>query len=267
MMKIGIMNKGIGYMSFKEFILFAKELGASGIQPFITGGSISPLMTKSERKEIREFMNANNIELPAVCADFGSEFFSADNNEGQIHRLISMIDMAVDLGTNIVSTHIGHIPDNENDPIYIKKLETFIKAGRYADDLGVYLAAETGRESAETLKKFLSDTGCRSATVNLDPANLAMCIGVDPVQAVYTFGDLIVHTHIKDGTKTGEASYMETPLGEGSVDFPRYLKALQDIGYNGYLTIERGSGEDRIAEITKAFKFITNELDKVQCRN
>ena len=55
-MKIGTMNKGIGYMTFKEFILFAKEAGAEGIQPFITGGNISPLMTKSERAEIKKFM-------------------------------------------------------------------------------------------------------------------------------------------------------------------------------------------------------------------
>ena len=69
------MNKGIGYMTFKEFILFAKEAGAEGIQPFITGGNISPLMTKSERAEIKKFMEENGIELPAVCADFGSKFF------------------------------------------------------------------------------------------------------------------------------------------------------------------------------------------------
>jgi sugar phosphate isomerase/epimerase len=177
---------------------------------------------------------------------------------------MGMIDLAVDLGTNIVSTHIGHIPDDENDPVYQKKLETFKIVGKYADDLDVYLAAETGRETPEVLKKFLLNTGCKSATVNLDPANLAMCIGADPVEAVYTLGDLIVHTHVKDGIKTGETTYMETPLGEGSVDFPRYLKALQDIGYDGYLTIERGGGEDRVAEIRKAFDFIREELRNLQ---
>lgn len=263
-MKIGTMNKGLNYMSFKEFILFAKKLGAKGIQPFITGGNISPLMTKSERREIKEFMAAEGIELPAVCADFGGGYFETADNEASLHRLISMIDMAVDLGTNIVSTHIGPVPKDENDPLYIIKFNTFKKAAKYADDLGVYLAVETGKDTAENLKKFLLKIGYKSATVNLDPANLAMCIGVDPVEAVYTFGDLIVHTHIKDGIKTGETTYMEVPLGEGSVDFPRYLKALKDVGYDGYLTIERGSGEDREAEIKKAFDFITKELKKVQ---
>ena len=69
---------------------------------------------------------------------------------------------------------------------------------------------------------------------------------------------------MKDGIKTGETTYMETALGEGGVDFPRYLKALQDIGYNGYLTIERGGGEDREFEVKKAFEFISKELSKIQ---
>ena len=263
-MKIGIMNKGITQMPFKEMVLLCKEIGATGIQPFITHGQISPVMTKSERKAAAAFLKEQEMDLPAVCADFGAGFFSEENNEAGIHRLIAMIDMAVDMGTAIVSTHIGHIPDDENDPEYQKKLETFKIVGKYADDLGVYLAVETGRETPEVLKKFLLSTGCKSATVNLDPANLAMCIGSDPVEAVYTLGDLIVHTHIKDGIKTGETSYMEVPLGEGSVDFPRYLNALQDIGYDGYLTIERGSGEDRVSEIRKAFDFISKELKQVR---
>ena len=264
MFKIGTMNKGMGHLNFKEFILFAKEVGVDGIQPFITSGGFSPLLTKSERKELKEFMKEQGIELPAVCADFGSEFFDEPNSEASLHRLISMIDLAVDLGTNIVSTHIGAVPEDENDPLYAIKFDNFQKAAKYADDLGVYLAVETGRDTAENLKKFLLKTGYKSATVNLDPANLVMCIGVDPVEAVYTFGDLIVHTHMKDGIKTGETTYMETALGEGGVDFPRYLKALQDIGYNGYLTIERGGGEDREFEVKKAFEFISKELSKIQ---
>ena len=34
-------------------------------------------------------------------------------------------------------------------------------------------------------------------------------------------------------------NFIEVPLGEGSVDFPKYLSAFNDIGYNGFLTIER----------------------------
>ena len=43
--------------------------------------------------------------------------------------------------------------------------------------------------------------------------------------------------------------FKEVPLGSGSVDFAKYLKALEDIGYRGFLTIEREAGEDPAKDI------------------
>lgn len=262
MMKIGIMSKGWN-VPFKEAVLIAKEIGATGIQPFITTGAFSPVMTKEEREDAVRFLRDQQMELPAVCADFGSGFFAQDNNEAGVHRMISMIDMAVELGTNIVSTHIGHLSGDEKDSAYINICNTVRLVAKYAESRGVVLATETGRESAEVLKQFLERVGSKAMQVNMDPANLAMCVGVDPVQAVYTLGNHIVHTHVKDGIKTGETTYMETPLGEGAVPFAEYLRALKDIGYDGYLTIERGSGEDRIEEVRKAYAYLKEALKKI----
>ena len=45
-------------------------------------------------------------------------------------------------------------------------------------------------------------------------------------------------------------------LGQGDVDFGAYLKALEDIGYRGYLTIEREVGEDPAADIRLAADYL-----------
>jgi len=49
---------------------------------------------------------------------------------------------------------------------------------------------------------------------------------------------------------------METPLGEGDVDFPRYLDNLQKTGFSGYLTIEREIGDNPEADIKMAVDFL-----------
>ena len=54
--------------------------------------------------------------------------------------------------------------------------------------------------------------------------------------------------------------YEEVPLGTGSVDFPNYLKALEDIGYRGFLTIEREAGEDPAADIKTAYDFLKKTM-------
>jgi len=50
--------------------------------------------------------------------------------------------------------------------------------------------------------------------------------------------------------------FVELPIGSGDVNFPEYLKALKDIGYSGYLTIEREAGSDRIKDITEGVDFL-----------
>ena len=122
-------------------------------------------------------------------------------------------------------------------------------------------AVETGPETAKVLCGFLDELDNPGAGVNLDPANLVMCSLDDPVQAVHTLKKYIVHTHAKDGrnitppTATERPTYIELPLGEGGVDFPAYLKALDEIGYKGFLTIEREI-EDNTADIHKAAAFL-----------
>lgn len=262
MMKIGVMFKGLP-LTFKESVIFARDLGASGIQPFVTGGDFSPLMTKDERRDIKKFIKDNGLELASVCSDFGGHIYTQENNEGELHRTISMIDLAVDLGTNIVTSHIGGVHGGPEDPGYQNAVRSVRIIGKYCESVGVDFATETGRETAEELKVFLDTVDCKHVKANIDPANLVMCIGDDPVKMVKTMGlDRIPHTHIKDGIKTGETSYIETRLGEGNVPFIEYLAALRDIGYDGYLTIERG-GEDRIAEVKIAYDYVKELLKKI----
>ncbi|MCQ2432802.1 MAG: TIM barrel protein, partial [Clostridia bacterium] len=56
--------------------------------------------------------------------------------------------------------------------------------------------------------------------------------------------------------------FKEVPLGQGHVDFDKYLAALADIGYEGYLTIEREVGADPVADIRTAVDFLTGKCAK-----
>ena len=132
-----------------------------------------------------------------------------------------------------------------------------------------------------TLRAFLDSLGCKSMCVNLDPANLAMVAGDDPVAAVKTLAPYIVHTHAKDGRMIAyhdpeiiydffadggigdlrlEDCFQELPLGQGVVPWGEYLAALREIGYDGYLTIEREVGPDPAADIAMAVNFLKEKL-------
>ena len=106
-----------------------------------------------------------------------------------------------------------------------------------------------------------------------------MVTGQDPVEAVQVLGKYIVHTHAKDGVMLKQTDpeiiydcfakggiealnvadyFLETPLGEGDVDYAKYINALRGIGYDGYLTIERETGENPISDIQKSLNTLRN---------
>ncbi|MBR4727595.1 MAG: sugar phosphate isomerase/epimerase, partial [Clostridia bacterium] len=144
---------------------------------------------------------------------------------------------------------------------------------RYADSVGAHFAIETGPETSAVLKEFLDAHGSTGVGVNLDPANLVMVTGDDPAGAVINLQKYIVHTHAKDGRQlfykdpeivygikkdplVTDASFIEVPLGEGDVPWERYLNALEEIGYHGFLTIEREVGDDPARDIGIAVNFL-----------
>jgi len=272
--KIGVIIDSFG-VPFEEAIKKAAAIGAEGIQLYATSGRMAPEnLNAAQRKEILDYITSNGLEVAAVCGDLGGHgFIHAADNPKKVEKSKRIIELALELGTNVVTTHIGVVPDDKASEKYRVLHDACKELGDFAEKNGAYFAIETGPEPAETLGAFIESLGNKGIAVNLDPANLIMVTGDDPVKAVHTLKNHIVHTHAKDGVMLrkvsplavyeglkepgGEGpSYKEVPLGQGSVDFKAYLVALKTIGYKGYLTIERETGKDPAADIAAAVNFL-----------
>ena len=256
----------------------AAELGAKGIQMYSTTGENSPQnLTKQKRRELLDFVKSNGLVFSAICGDLGKGFGNSELNPGLIEQSKRITELALDLETNIVTTHIGVIPSDKNHQRYKIMQEACYELSRFADSVSSHFAIETGPERAVTLKAFLDDLNSTGVAVNLDPANFIMVTGDDPAEAVYTLRDYIVHTHAKDGIKLKDCNiealygvieeeiqagnaFIEKPLGQGNVDFDKYLSALVDIGYAGFLTIERECGAAPENDIAAAVEFLNNKI-------
>ena len=245
--------------SLRESIICAAELGFDGVQIYATSGEFSPeILTDNMKKSYKELLKENHLSVSALCGDLGGYGFEIEaDNAIRIEKTKRIIDLATEFETNVVTTHIGVIPADKNSSRYTVMLKALTECGKYAQSKGITIAIETGPETAATLLSFVENTE-GGVGVNLDPANFVMVTGQDPVEAVYLLKDHIVHTHFKDGKMIKKTDpkiiydsfavggiealntadyFIETPIGEGDVDFIRYFKALKDIGYKGFLTI------------------------------
>lgn len=264
----------------------AAQIGVQGLQMYATTGAHAPEnLSSSQRKELLDLVKSHGLRFSALCGDLGHGFGDPEQNPELIERSKRILDLAVDLETNVVTTHIGVIPSDPEHPRYKIMQQACYELSRYADSVGAHFAIETGPETAKVLKSFLDALHSTGVAVNLDPANLVMVTGDDPVKAVDTLKEYIVHTHAKDGIKlmdkdpeiiyglveeeikTGNA-FQEVPLGQGKVDFDAYLSALDAIGYRGFLTIERETGDTPEKDIQDAADFLRRKMkEKSICQN
>jgi sugar phosphate isomerase/epimerase len=252
-LQIGIFADNLR-LPLRDGIRKAAELGVASFQMFTTSGEVLPEnMSPAARIAFRAFYEDLGLQLSATCADFGHGFVDPEKNRELIPRLYQQVDLAADLGTNIITTHIGVVPPEPN-AVWDVLREALNAIGRYAENHGVMLATETGPESGPVLCALLDSLETEGVMVNFDPANLVMA-GYNLDEALDALMPYIVHTHAKDGW-CDPGKWREAPLGGGDVPWPRYVARLKASGYDGAFTIEREVGEDPVGDVAKAIAFL-----------
>lgn len=269
-----------------EALRLSAQVGATAVQLYATDGELAPEnMTADKIRYVKDLLSDNNLIVSAICGDLGGYGFAREkDNPLKIERSKRIVDLALELGSNIVTTHIGVIPSDTACKKYGVMQAACNELAEYAHKQNARFAIETGPEMPDTLKTFLDSLSTAGVAVNLDPANFVMVTGADPAEAVYTLRDYIVHTHAKDGIMLQKTDpeiiynffaeggigdlrldqyFKEVPLGKGNVNFEKYLAALQDIGYQGYLTIEREVGENPYQDIADAVRFLKAHCEKI----
>lgn len=274
---------GVGLL---EGIRESRRCGAEGVQIY-AADEFDPRTVSAEMvAAVRDTARAEGQTVTALCGELGGFGFEkpADNTD-KIRYLKQVLELADRLECRVVTTHIGVVPEDRSNPRYQAMLDAMGEAGRYAAELGSCVAVETGPEAIATLRGFLDECG-GGVGINYDPANLVMVGADDEVAAVRTAGSAIVHTHAKDGRSLKkirpEEFYHnfaegglewaatcgcceETPLGQGAVRWPAYLAALREVGYRGYLTIER-EVKNGAEDIRMAVRFLRAALEELDLR-
>lgn len=252
---MGRLKIGVGIDSFrlgvKDALRTASRLGVTGVQIPVTSGELAPEnFSRTGRRQLLKLLNDLNLKLSALQIDFGEGFIDPDRNNELVERAGRVVDLAIDLRTDVIVTHLGVIPEDEG--AWQTLLAGVGEAAGYAEHYECCFASETGGEAPPVLRRFLETLGSAGARVNYDPANLAMR-GIDPVAGVAELQGYIVHTHARDGIRNEDESYEEVPLGEGSVPFDEWVEALIDeTDYDGFFTIDRKGGPDPIADVLRA---------------
>ncbi len=156
-------------------------------------------------------------------------------------------DFAKLLGVDAVGLHLGFIPHDPADPMYDEVLGVTQEVCDHCQDNGQRVHLETGQESADGLLQFLADVERDNLFVNFDPANMILYGSGNPIEALKKVGAYVRSVHCKDATwaaNPGQEWGAEVALGDGEVGMEEFLRTLDELGYDGPLTIEREIPQD-----------------------
>ncbi len=238
-----------------EGIAAAGEIGFDGIALWMGEGFLELEQVRCDGgAQVRQACEQAGLEICATTGGLGS-FLDPE------HRLLAMQkardELAVCRILDIprITSHVGVMPADLSTPESQAMLEGLRTIADEAAAIGKTLCCETGPEDAATMLNFIRAVNSPGLKVNYDPANFLLS-GFDWFEGVALFGDLTEHTHAKDAKRNPDDSTEQTPLGEGDIDFPRWIAALREVGFDGWLCIERETGEDRLGDCRRGLQFL-----------
>ena len=175
-------------------------------------------------------------------------------------RTMEVSRFAREIAAPSIATHIGCVPADRNSPGYRDIVEVVRRICDQAAQFGQTFALETGQETANELLEFISEVNRPNLGINFDPANMIMYGTGEPVEALATVQAKVLSVHCKDGKWPASPGALgtETPLGQGNVDWKRFLAQLDKGGYRGPLSIEREEQdpERRLNDIRMGLAFL-----------
>jgi sugar phosphate isomerase/epimerase len=252
-----------------------KKIEDLGIPTCQVSGTAEDMVLRGKLDLLKDAMDKTSVEVSTVFAVFEGQTYN--NNTGpktdglvpdklrqpRMELMVRLSKMVKQLGLHSITSHIGFIPDDEQDTLYEKFIEAMKVVAREMLANQQILCFETGQELPSTLKRTIDHVGTENLFINLDPANLILYGKSDPLDAVAIFGPWVRGMHAKDGVwpNRDEALGHETRLGDGCVRFPLLLRRLKACGFQGPVTIEREiSGPQQIEDIKHAMKFLDPHL-------
>jgi len=151
------------------------------------------------------------------------------------------LTLAKDLGAKCITTEPGGpVGAGESWAAAMKMFVEEIKpVADHAERIGVQLLVEPEPglliETCEQAEEFMGHMTSPAVGLNFDIGH-QYCVGEDPAISLKRLAKHVRHIHLEDIAATRVHHHMIP--GEGAIDFAPVLRAIKDIGYAGWVTIE-----------------------------
>ena len=252
--RIGFMaSLGFAGMPAAKVVAELKGLGYGAVE--WTSAHFNPRTKKpSELKELVEATRNGGLAVSEVVVQQDYVCLDAASREDRIAYSIEAIQACGEAGIDTVNLFSGPAPWDPHAPrigadisqgaAWDMALEAFGRVVKALETAKVRGAVEGvfGHLCNDyyTTRVLIEHFGSDWLGVNFDPSHDVLKGNLDTGWLVRQWGkNRIKHVHLKDAVGIPEMGKFLFPfLGEGNVDWKGMFRALREIGYEGYLSVE-----------------------------
>jgi len=238
MTRVSACSYGVRHLPWEEALAVIAAAGFTRVDLLGRAPHLSLDPSECDSKAVLARAGDLGLRIANLGTYVGRAFASDDDAlcEQELAQARRAIDLAVLFGARSIRVSPG-----DDDPLHIERMAPwFRRAAEYAARRGVAMGFEThgGGISGdpERCVALARAVGSPAFGVLYDPCNVLKA-GVDYRRALDIMAKHIVHVHVKDATVRDGAFHL-TMLGEGDIDVPWLLDALDDLGYRGDLALE-----------------------------
>jgi L-ribulose-5-phosphate 3-epimerase len=200
-------------------------------------------------RELKGYVAEKNMEIASIGAHFLTLTSQSWRREEQIKATKKAIDFSADIGARTVVAYIGgyYVPQtymlmSRKEAMQIM-VDMVRECAEYAGERGLTFSIEPHQETLINLPdvtiEVIERVGLDNVRVTVDFGGMEL--GIRPhmeiEDAFKQFAPYLNHVHAKDITGV-IGNWNMCWFGGGMVNFARYAKALDAIGYDGYVCVE-----------------------------
>lgn len=287
-MKLAFLNSSLRELNLEDTFRWAKDNGFQYLE--LTG---APWYKYINIEDLAKgnvdwlFALQEKYEVKIVAITYGGRNLDPNQTirEESHKRLNAMIKAAQNLRISVVSTFIGRDytkPIKENLQLVKEIWPPIIE---FAEKCNIRIAIEncpmmevwpSGLNiaySPEIWQEIFNILPSKNLGLNFDPSHLVWQ-GIDYIKAVKAFGDRIYHVHAKDteifkdkldvAGIYGEGWWRYRIPGRGIINWEKFVDTLQQIGYDGVISIEHEDPvwEGSIEKVEKGLILAKRHLDQ-----
>jgi len=269
-MKFGV-RVGMLKVPWNEVYGKAGELGFDGVEMEVGQNyEEAEVLDAEKRKAIKEIMKQTGVETSCVCIGGLWKYGPADDDASIRETAKKIVEATIeaceDLGTGFILAPLNDsgVQSEVARERWINFLrELAPKAEKHNVVIAAEICARRLLATADDLKSLVDAVGSSHVRGYFDVAN-ARAADCDPAEGIRSLGtEYLALIHMKDlkpNPPGSERPYSVVGLGEGILDFDEICRAIHDIGYDRYLTLETPPGDDASASARKNLEYLKSKI-------